>query len=93
MTFSLLVIYEKKLQPLSWKLIKGTVEKLHLAKPCKKNFGEMLNLKKDLVRNLISFPFSLDYSKFDVSMLTELVLSELRRQTLGRCYRAINRYS
>lgn len=78
MTFSLLVIYEKKLQPLSWKLIKGTVEKLHLAKLCKKNSGEMPCLKKDLVRNLISFPFSLDYSEFYISTLTELVPSELR---------------
>lgn len=89
MTFSRLVIYGKKLQPLSWKLIKGTVEKLHLAKPCRKNSGEMLCLKKDLVRNLISFPFSLDHSKFDVSIGMELVPSQLRCQALGLCYRVI----
>lgn len=60
MTFCLLAISGKELQPLSWKLIRGTVERPHLGKLCGKSSGEMLCLKKHLVRNLFFFfPFLL----------------------------------
>lgn len=65
MTFCLLAISGKELQPLSWRLIRGTVGKPHLGKLCRRSSGEMLCLKKDLVRNLIFSPFLL--AEHDVS--------------------------